>query len=218
MSHQNNDTHDFNTFGLFVSNLSIIGISYSTCAAFFSLAIHKAAWSIRLLVSIFLPFIFLSLLYVIIAICIRFHSNIRIPYVSQQLRTLFCLLFILLSVFILLLWKQNRAPETIDIQDLSIIHEQHHSEPYYVIFKSENCTYCSQMEKLYIKTAKENPSASFYYVDLTYVSLLDETVVAHNIKSIPCITAYQGQRELDRLEGLASPEMLQALIVNTGGG
>lgn len=217
MSHQNNEHRDFHNFGLFVSNLSIIGLGYSTCAALFSLVIHKATWSVRLLIYIFLPFIFLSSLYAIIAICIRYRYNTRIPYVSEKFRVLFFILSIFLSVFIFLLWKHNSAPETIDIKELPIIQEQKNDEPYFVVFTSENCTYCSQMEQLYINTAKENPRASFYYVDLTYVSLFDETVVAHNIKSIPCIIAYQGYQELDRLEGLASPEMLQSLVVNTGG-
>ena len=218
MSISNNESHDFYNFRLFVSNLSIIGLGYSTCAAFFSLVIKKATWSVHLIVYIAMPFIFLSLIYAIISIYIGYHYNIRIPYVSQKFRIFFLIFAALLSLLTFLLWENNNAPKMLNIKELSTIQGQHDDELYFVIFKSKNCTYCSQMEDLYLSIIKNNPSVSFYYIDLTYVSLFDETVVAHNIKSIPSIIAYKGYIEIDRLEGLASPEMLQALVTNTGGG
>lgn len=62
---------------------------------------------------------------------------------------------------------------------------------YYVLFSSENCIYCYEMEETYQKAFMNNRKSYVYYVDLTNESIDSKIIKERHIIKVPLLVHYK---------------------------
>lgn len=213
---------DFLNFCGWVSTLPIIGLGISVFLLLFRM-IRNSQWSLQLLCITIAPFLVLIFLHAVIAIIVKRKFDLRIRLVPQKWGAVFLVLIILYVTLNFIIRHNNQTVElpTINISEIntvSIESNEKSNGKYYLVFGSQNCIYCHQMEQIYKDIHKCYSDIVLYYVDLTYEPLSNPKVKDHNITSMPSMVCYQNDAEVDRIEGLASYDMLVTFVDQMEGG
>ena len=180
-------------------------------------------WTIQVVCYTIVPLAFMSFLYVVSALVIKKKYNLKVPYISKTWKIVTFIFLIIYVVANVAMWnssKKNILPgiNLSEINDIPIKNDEKWNGRYYLIFSSQNCVFCNQMEQLYIDIHKKYPDITLYYVDLTYEPLSSSALQDRKIMSMPSIVCYLDDEEVDRIEGLASYEMLEAFVDRMEGG
>ncbi|NBI60834.1 thioredoxin [Lachnospiraceae bacterium] len=212
MDEKKHSSADFNNFIKFVSFLPFLGLSSSVMGVLFFI-LNKRQWSLTRVIYILSPFITYVIIYAIITIVIKTKYALLIPFIIKSLKKLFIFMLILLIGLNIAFYKLNSIKYTnIPLSNLELvgrkIAQEDKLQKYYVIYGSQNCSFCNQMEEVYQEGFLKKPQKYIYYVDLSY-EIIDSV---KNINKLPLLVCYQNNQELDRLEGYVPLEKLISFL------
>lgn len=215
-------SRDIKNLAEFISAFSFVGSGTSLFSLLIRL-IRGDNWTIQVVCFTVLPLVFMSFLYVVSALIIKKKYNLKVPYISKTWKIvtfIFLIIYVVANVVMWNIGKRNILPEInlSEINDIQIKNDEKWKGRYYLIFSSQNCVFCNQMEPLYMDIYKKYPDLILYYVDLTYEPLSSSVLQDRKIMSMPSIVCYLNDDEVDRIEGLASYEMLEAFVNQMEGG
>ncbi len=202
---------------LIITNISGLSI-YALGAAILGVIIRYSIstnYSLQTCLAITVSTICLMLgIYILFAFYFKKKYDIRIPYIYKNNRKLYIVLFMILILQYTYIYSFNDDTDlpTITLNELVEMNNFIDDEIYYLIFGSENCTYCHQMEPVYQEVNYNHSKANMYYVDLTYESKDDPRVKELNITAIPSLISYKNGIELDRIVGMASYDVVYDFI------
>lgn len=195
----------------FVFSLPFIGVFVSLIVA--SIAIFTCRpWSVYNIIYIFAPTVFGGILYCILKIVLGYSLDAKIQNRKRK-RILLIGIVLLLSVNILY-WKIRSVEFTnITLKQLEKIENADYKlNSYYVIYSTENCVYCHQMEPLYKKAFLKENNTEVYIVDLSNERTDGREVLKKEISRLPVLVHYKDGKEIARMEGVSTMEMLVSFI------
>lgn len=201
----NSENSDLLAIIKFGSGQSIVGISVSVISALIHCCL-KRTWSALLFLYTASPIVWYAMIYAVIAIYVKVRHNRSVPFISKKMIPLYMICvtaFICIShVNYLTNARENVEFGNVNLNELSAISQLYgDTETYFVIFGSQNCTHCHQIDTIYKEAFAASPEQYVYYVDLTYESLNSPSVQTLEISNIPLIVSYRQNNEVGRLAG-----------------
>lgn len=200
----------------FATLQSLLGIYSSVLTAALQFAQGKS-WSLWLLLFTALPIIWHIAVYAVIDIYVKRRHNLSAPFVPRKAIPIYIvgvIIFLGLN-FSIYASDSEMEFEAASISELPTISYQHNEgTAYFVLFGSQNCTYCYQMEAIYKEAYAQVPGTVIYYVDLSFESIDSPEFVERDISSLPVLVCYHDDKEVDRITGLATKESVITFFKN----
>lgn len=196
--------------------MPLIGLAISCFFALF-LFIRNKVWSWYTIVYTLIPIvIILSLFFIIIGLIKhKYNCNIIAKWNNIH-KVLMLLLFVILIAMNIILWKYKSINfDYISLQESIEIEGETNGDPYFIIYGSNNCIYCYQMEEIYKQAVLDISPEYIYYVDLSYETVNQEEIQKRNIDSLPLVVLYKNGEEINRLEGLSKLSDVKEFLKNT---
>lgn len=124
-----------------------------------------------------------------------------------------CMIILFLAVNILY-WNIRRIDfKEVTMEQLEDIDfKATEADAYYVIYSTQNCIYCQQMKPIYEEAFLKEKDEIIYTVDLSNERTDEVEVTKKRITGLPVLVKYANGEEIDRLEGVATVDMLLAFM------
>ena len=193
---------DEKNFIEYVSYILIMGL-FASCVYVLFRFISKKPWSSYTILYALIPTFVSAVVYICARIWIKYEigNDVRMALWKKAVSVILVITF-LISIYLL---REYTRVDYIHIAlgDVSRVIDENGS--IYVLYGSDNCVYCYQMEDIYEQAVLDSGLEDLYYVDLTYESTEQEDAAGLNINSIPLLVFYENGEEVKRLEGTAEP-------------
>lgn len=203
-------------FVRYIMLMPLIGLAISCFFALF-LFIRNKVWSWYTIVYTLLPIVIILLLFFILIGLIKLKYNCNIIKKWNKIhKVLMLLLSVILIAINIILWKYKSINfNNLSLQESIEIVNETNGVPYFIIYGSNNCIYCYQMEEIYKQAVLDISPEYIYYVDLSYETVNQELIQKRNIDSLPLMVLYKNGKEIKRLEGLSKLNAVKEFLQNT---